>query len=183
MRSKSASARAMHRGASAAGSAARSSPRIAPTIAAGAPRHCADWRASAIWPRAARNAVDIRSRGHAAKGRASPDAPPAPRSSCAPCRRRLGIRAGEHATGAVVVAHLDRALKTASGAGIGGPVELGADFLAAIVRSVAEDAAIVELRRAHDLAGIVEVFWIEPRLDLIEGVHEPLAEHLGVEFG
>src|SRR6516225_897838 len=64
--------------------------------------------------------------------------------------------AGEHAAGAVVVAHLDRALKTAAGAGIGRPVELRADVLAAIVRPIAEDAAIVELRRTHDLAGIVE---------------------------
>src|SRR6516162_8169670 len=90
---------------------------------------------------------------------------------------------GEHATGAVVVAHLDCALKTAAGAGIGGPVKLGADVLAAIVRPVAEDAAFVELRRAHDLAGIVEALGIEPLLDLFKGAHEPLAEHLGVEFG
>src|SRR6516225_10026473 len=90
---------------------------------------------------------------------------------------------GEHATGAVVVAHFDRALKTAAGARIGRPVELRADVLAAIVRPVAEDAAIVELRRAHDLAGIVEALGIEALLDLFEGAHKPLAEHLGVEFG
>ena len=38
--------------------------------------------------------------------------------------------AGERAAGAVVVAHLDRALETAAGAGIGRPVEMGADILA-----------------------------------------------------
>src|SRR5262249_49316427 len=85
-------------------------------------------------------------------------------------------------TSAVVVAHLDRALETAAGAGIGGPVEMRADVLAAIVRPIAEDAAIVEFRRAHDLAGIVEALGIEPLLDLFEGAHQPLAEHLLVEF-
>src|SRR5262249_43997227 len=90
--------------------------------------------------------------------------------------------AGGRATGAVVVAHLDRALETATGAGIGGPVEMRADVLAAIVRPIAEHAAIVQFRRAHDLAGIVEALGIEPLLDLFEGAHQPLAEHLFVEF-
>jgi len=47
---------------------------------------------------------------------------------------------------------------------------------------IAEDAAIIELRRAHDLAGIVEALGVEPLLDLLEGAHQPLAEHLFVEF-
>src|SRR6516164_3638649 len=89
---------------------------------------------------------------------------------------------GEHATGAVVVAHFDRALKTAAGARIGRPVELRADVLAAIVRPVAEDAAIVELRRAHDLAWFVEAHLTDSLLDVFDCATIPLAEHLGVAF-
>src|SRR5215467_8599643 len=60
--------------------------------------------------------------------------------------------ARKRAAGAVVVAHLDRTLETMAGAGIGGPVEMRANVLGAIGRGVAEEAAIVEVRRAHDLA-------------------------------
>src|SRR5262249_20796956 len=88
----------------------------------------------------------------------------------------------EYAAGAVVVAHLDRALKTSAGAGIGGPVEMRASVLGAIGRGIAEEAAIVEFGRAHDLAGIIKSFGIEALLDLFEGAREPGAEHLFVEF-
>src|SRR5262249_48480881 len=90
--------------------------------------------------------------------------------------------AGQRAAGAVVVAHLRRALETVAGTGIGGPVEMGADVFGPIVRPVAEETAIVEFRRPHDLAGIVEAFGVEPILDLFEGAHEARAEHLLVEF-
>src|SRR5262249_35364812 len=86
--------------------------------------------------------------------------------------------AGERAAGAIVVAHLDRALESAPGAGIGGPVEMRGDILGPVVRAVAERAAVVELRRAHDLAGIVQALGVEAVLDLLEGAREPRAEHL-----
>src|SRR5262249_2473035 len=88
----------------------------------------------------------------------------------------------EYAAGPGVVAHFDRALKTSAGAGIGGPVEMRASVLGAIGRGIAEEAAIVEFGRAHDLAGIIKSFGIEALLDLFEGAHEPGAEHLFVEF-
>src|SRR6266508_2798644 len=90
--------------------------------------------------------------------------------------------ARQRAARAVVVAHLDRALETITDAGIGGPVEGGADILGAIVRTVAQQPAIVEFRRAHDLAGIVEALGVEPLLDRFEGAHQSRAEHLLVEF-
>src|ERR1700755_2855590 len=46
--------------------------------------------------------------------------------------------AREHAAGAVVVAHLDRALETAAGAGVGPPIEMGGDGFGTLVRSVTE---------------------------------------------
>src|SRR5262249_40681838 len=86
--------------------------------------------------------------------------------------------AGERAAGAVVVAHLDGALEAAALARICGPVELRADVLAVIAGAVAEHAAVVELRRVHDLAGIVAAPRVEALLDLLERAHEPRAEHL-----
>ena len=65
--------------------------------------------------------------------------------------------AGERAAGAVVVAHLDRALETAAGAGIGRPVEPRIDLFGVVVRPVAEEGAVVEFGRMHDLAGIEAV--------------------------
>src|SRR4029077_6913874 len=69
--------------------------------------------------------------------------------------------AGRGAAGAVVVAHLDRALETAALAGIGRPLEPRGHFLRRVARRVAEIAAVVELRRAHDLAGIEQPVRIE----------------------
>src|SRR6266849_3948964 len=70
--------------------------------------------------------------------------------------------------GAVVVAHLDRALEAAAGAGIGRPVERAGDVLGAIVRAVAKIAAVVEFRRPYDLAGIVQAARIEAVLHFLE---------------
>ena len=88
----------------------------------------------------------------------------------------------ERAAGAVVVAHLDRALETAAGARIGRPVELRGHVVGVIVRAVAQQAAVVELRRAHDLAGIEQALRVETVLHLLEGAHQFLAEHLLVEL-
>ncbi len=71
------------------------------------------------------------------------------------------------AAGAVVVAHLDRALEAAAGSGIGRPVERGLHLIGAIVRAVAEIRAVIEFRRAHDLAGIEQVLRIEAVLHLL----------------
>ena len=56
--------------------------------------------------------------------------------------------AGNLPAGAVVVAHLDRALEAAGGARIGRPVERGLDFDRAIVGRIAKQAAIVLLLEA-----------------------------------
>ena len=69
--------------------------------------------------------------------------------------------AHERAAGAVVVAHLDGALEAAAGAGKCRPVELVVEFLAVIIRRIAEQAAVIELRRAHDLARIVKAVRVE----------------------
>ena len=90
--------------------------------------------------------------------------------------------AGKRAARAVVVAHLDRALETAAGAGIGGPVEVRADLLRPVVRPVAEEGPIVEFRRAHDLPRIVKTPGVEALLELFEGAHETRPEHFFVEF-
>ncbi len=87
------------------------------------------------------------------------------------------------AAGAVVVAHLDRALESAAGAGPGGPVELGLHLLAAILGPITEVRAVIELRRAHDLAGVEDALRVEGVLHLLEGLHQLLAEHELVEFG
>ena len=47
---------------------------------------------------------------------------------------------------------------------------------------IAEKRAVVELGRAHDLAGIEQALGIEPVLDLLERVHEPRPEHLLVKL-
>ena len=78
--------------------------------------------------------------------------------------------AGERAAGAVVVAHLDRALESAAPARIGRPVEMRLDLVGAIVGAVAEQAAVVELRRPHDLAGIEQAVRIEAVLHVLERV-------------
>src|SRR5664280_1831558 len=80
--------------------------------------------------------------------------------------------AGQFTAGAVVVAHLDRALEPIAGAGIGRPVEMGLDVFAAITGRVAEQAAVVEFGRAHDLAGIVQAVRIEAVLHLLERARE-----------
>jgi len=85
--------------------------------------------------------------------------------------------------GAVVVAHLDRALEPIAGAGIGRPVEMGRDGFAVIAGRVAQQAAVVEFRRAHHLAGIVQALRIEAVLDLLERTREARAEHRLVELG
>ena len=60
----------------------------------------------------------------------------------------------ELAAGAVVVAHLDRALEAAAGAGIGRPVERGLQLADAIVRRIAKQRAVIHFWRIDDLAGI-----------------------------
>ena len=56
------------------------------------------------------------------------------------------------------------------------------DRLAVIAGRVAEQVAVVELRRPHHLAGIVQAFRIEAVLHLLEGARQPRAEHRLVEF-
>src|SRR5262249_28515880 len=87
------------------------------------------------------------------------------------------------ATGAVVVAHLDRALETAAGTGIGRPIERCAQPLAPIAGRIAEQRAVVEFRRAQDLAGLEEAGGIEETLPRLEGAHEPASEHRLVKLG
>ena len=89
----------------------------------------------------------------------------------------------ELAAGAVVVAHLDRALKAAAGAGISRPVEFCLELGDAIVGLEAEQRAIVHPGRIDDLAGIEHAIGIEALLHLPEVGDEALAEHRFVEFG
>src|SRR6185312_4376406 len=86
------------------------------------------------------------------------------------------------AAGAVVVAHLDGALKPAARSGISGPVEHGFQFRHPIIRAVAEFLAVIEFRRAHDLAGIVKAVRIELVLHLLKGAYEFRAKHELMEF-
>src|SRR5262249_871324 len=88
----------------------------------------------------------------------------------------------ERAAGAVVVAHLDRTLETAAGAGITRPVEVRMNIVGAISGAVTKQTAVIEFRRLHDLTGIVKSAGIETRLDLFEGPCEPRPEHSLVEF-
>src|SRR5262249_18514945 len=89
--------------------------------------------------------------------------------------------AGERAASPIVVAPLHGALESAASPGIGGPIELRAHFLAAVIDPVTEQSAVVEFRRAHDLAGIEDSARIKDILDPLEGMHKPRAEHLFVE--
>src|SRR6185312_7528845 len=91
--------------------------------------------------------------------------------------------AGGFAAGAVVVAHLDGALEPAAGAGPGRPIETSSYVLAAIVRFEAEQRAVVEFRRPHHLARIVEPVRIETILYFLEGPRQPRPEHRLVELG
>ncbi len=59
---------------------------------------------------------------------------------------------------------------------------MGLDRLAVIAGRVAEQRAVVELGRAHDLAGIEQRLRIEAVLHLFEGAREARAEHRLVEF-
>ncbi len=79
----------------------------------------------------------------------------------------------EFSAGAVVVAHLDRALKAAAGAGIGRPVERGLQLAYAIVRPITKQRTIVHFWRIDDLAGIEQIVRIEARLDLPEIGDDP----------
>ena len=85
--------------------------------------------------------------------------------------------------GAVVVAHLDRALKAAAGAGIGRPVERGLQFADAIVRPITKQRTVVHFWRIDDLAGIEQIVRIEALLDLAEIGNDARAEHRLMEFG
>ena len=59
---------------------------------------------------------------------------------------------------------------------------MGRDRQRRVVRSVAEQIAVVHLGRAHDLARVEHTAWIEGILDFLERGDEPVAEHLAVEF-
>ena len=89
----------------------------------------------------------------------------------------------QFAAGAIVVAHLDRALKTATGAGICGPVERGRHRLAVIARRIAQQGAVVELRRTHHLTRIEQIVRIEAILHLLERAHQFRTEHEFMKFG
>src|SRR5205814_6423492 len=89
----------------------------------------------------------------------------------------------ELSAGAVVVAHLDRALKAAAGAGIGRPVEHGLQSGDAIVRPITKQRTIVHFWRIDDLAWIEQIVRIEALLDLPEISNDAGAEHRFVEFG
>src|SRR5262249_56731605 len=86
------------------------------------------------------------------------------------------------AAGAVVVAHLDCALKTAASSRICRPIQMSLERLAVIVGSVTKEAAIIEFGCPYDLAGIEECLGVEPVLYLFEGAGEARAEHRLVEF-
>ena len=88
----------------------------------------------------------------------------------------------ELATGAVVVAHLDRTLETAAGARPGRPVQFGLQAVDAIARRIAEQRTVVHFRRIDDLAGIEDVAGIEAPLHFGKVTDDALAEHLRVEF-
>src|SRR5262249_29184359 len=69
------------------------------------------------------------------------------------------------------------ALEPASSARIGRPIEMCRDLLRAVVRSVTEQRAIVELRSTHDFAGIEEAYGIEAVLDILKRPDEPRPKH------
>src|ERR1019366_9625054 len=88
----------------------------------------------------------------------------------------------ELAAGAVVVAHLDRTLEAAAGAGVSGPVERRLKLPDAVIRRIAKQRAVVHPRRIHDLAGIEHIVGIEAVLDLPEITDDARAEHRLVKF-
>ena len=90
--------------------------------------------------------------------------------------------AGEAAAGAVVVAHLDRALQAAGSPRVVGPVERGRHVLGGVAGRIAEQRAVVEARRAHDAAGIERAAGVEGVLHLLEGRDQPPAIHRLVEL-
>ena len=89
----------------------------------------------------------------------------------------------ELAAGAVVVAHLDRALETAAGTRIGRPVQHGFQRVDAIFRPIAKQRPVVHFGRIDDLAGIEDVVRVEALLDLPEVGNDARAEHRFMEFG
>ena len=88
----------------------------------------------------------------------------------------------EFAAGAIVVAHLDRALKAAAGSGISRPVEHGLQPGDAIAGRKAKQRTIVHFGRIDDLAGIEQIVRIEAPLDLAEIGDDALPEHRLVKF-
>src|SRR5437899_6898903 len=89
------------------------------------------------------------------------------------CPERMAHDAGvAGAAGAVVVAHLRRTGEAAPFR----PVEGGVERQWPVIRLEAEEAAIVHLRRADDLAGVEEPFRVEGVLDFLEGPHDAPAE-------
>ena len=88
----------------------------------------------------------------------------------------------EFAAGAVVVAHLDRALKPAAPARPVRPVVPGFQVGKAVVRGIAHQAAVIHLRSVNDLARIEARVGVEGRLDLFECAENAVAEHLAVKL-
>ena len=86
------------------------------------------------------------------------------------------------AAGAIVVALLGRALEAADHARIGRPVQHGLEIAHFIFGRIAEQAALVEFGRPHDLAGIHHPLRIETVLHLLEGLDQLGPEHLLMEF-
>ena len=72
------------------------------------------------------------------------------------------------AAGAVVVAHLDRALKSAARAGPLGPVVPGFQIVERIARWIAHQAAVIHFRGMDDLAGVEARGGVKGRLDLFK---------------
>src|SRR5262249_27921898 len=90
--------------------------------------------------------------------------------------------ARQSAAGAVVVAHLDGALKPAARTGISRPVQRGDERFGAIAGAVAEIFASVEFWRADNFPGIEQMPRIEAALHLLERMHKSRPEHSLVEF-
>src|SRR5690606_40266059 len=84
---------------------------------------------------------------------------------------------------AVVVAHLDGALETLPGAGIGRPVEDSLKLRYVVARLVAEQRAVVHAWRSHDFAGIHEPRRVECVLHLLEQLDGLSTVHHLVELG
>src|SRR5690606_9343351 len=95
-----------------------------------------------------------------------------------------GTVAGTHdaglglAAGAIVVAHLDRTGDAAPLA----PVQRRLQRLDRIAGLEAEQAAVIHLRRADDLAGVHHALGIETVLHLLAGAYDAAAIHRLVEF-